>query len=205
LDKKEKITDKIGDVESRMRAKGGDLVIKVLEQVVRGVYFFKGKKGDVLAAAVTFFVLMGFFPIMLLIISVYSKIVGDVDVAYGHVISGIKDGVPNLAPWIMTSIQKIVKTHMQDSAFLNWVNILVLGFVGLEFSSSLIFGINTLSDNKSKGGIFDDIKSLFGGLFIGVYILILLFLTSGANLIIGNFTEGSIIQSIVSFRQPCVI
>ena len=183
---------------------------KYLNQIFRGLYVFRVRRGDVVSASVTFFAMMGFFPILFLLISLYAKIVGDPTIAFNHLVTGIKTAIPELAPWILKSIKTILKGYLSNTTSSNIINIVLLIFVWIEFSKSLIFGINTISKREISVNILEDLKSLFGGVLLSLYMLLILFLISNPNLLFQSLKDSflkdlinvaikfSVVQAIVS-------
>lgn len=172
--------------------KGLDFCIKHLSKIVKSIYIFRARKGEIVAASVTFFALMGLLPMALLTISIYAEIIGDINQASNQMMGALKDSIPNLAPWIFSSIKSIIQTHLLKASFYNWINIALLIFVGLEFSHSLIFGINTIAAHEPKKGVLlEDLKSFAGGASIGLYIVLFLFLTSNSQIVWSYIDKAS--------------
>ena len=176
---------------------------KYIKQLFRGVYIFKVRKGDVVSASVTFFALIGFFPMIFILVSIYAKLIGDTNQAYEHIINGIKVSVPHLAPWILKSIQTILSGYLANSGTYNFLNIILLALVWLEFSKSLMFGFNVLSKNEKTGGLIEDLRSLAGGVCIFFYIMLIMFLISNPQFIInyiGQYIFSDLIKVMLKFN-----
>ena len=58
----------------RAELKSYEILQKFLILQVRGIFVFKTRKGEVLAAAATFFGFLSFCPLLLLLIGFYGKI-----------------------------------------------------------------------------------------------------------------------------------
>lgn len=151
-------------------ARGYETLTKFLGRGVRGLFVFKTRKGEIVAASSTFFTLMSFLPLMLLSIGVYGWFVGDVELAHGHVMSLVRDNVPGLAPWILTSLDNIVVNHLAQAKGVSFASIAVLCYAMMGYSSSLLFGMNTLAAQPSRGGkLFEDMRAFFGAIAIAVF------------------------------------
>ncbi|MEI8346928.1 MAG: hypothetical protein WCG27_05650 [Pseudomonadota bacterium] len=49
-----------------------ELFISWLNRLIRGFYIFKKRRGELIAGAITFYVLLSFGPLLLLLIAIYS-------------------------------------------------------------------------------------------------------------------------------------
>jgi membrane protein len=155
-----------------VEARSYETLARLINRVVCGLFVFKTRKGEIVAASSTFFIMMSFLPMILLTISVYAMSVGDVNMAHSHVMHLIKDNIPGLAKWIFNSIDNIVASHLAQTQGTNWLSGAVLCYAIMGYSSSLIFGLNTLAEQKSRGGkIFEDSKAFFGALSIGAFMI----------------------------------
>lgn len=151
-------------------ARSYEHLTKLLSRIVRGLFIFKTKKGEIVAASATFFTLMSFLPAMLLAISVYGWFVGDVAQSHLHVMNLLRDNVPGLAPWIFKSLDKIVENHLAQVGGGSFASLAVLCYAMMGYSSSLIFGMTTLSSGSSRGGkFFEDTRAFFGAISIGLF------------------------------------
>ncbi len=197
------IKENILDTGERYEARGYELLIKLFSRLIRGLFTFKTRKGEILAASATFFLLISFCPLLLLLITIYAKCIGDVDLAHQHVMATLKNSIPHMAPWIMRSIEKILSNQLSNNN-INWINLAIIAYACLGFSSSIIYGINSLSGTKSKGGfIVEELKSIMGGVLIGSFMLGLMVLNSyGVHNLQNSFMQGllqyNILQSALS-------
>ena len=121
---------------------------------MRGLYVFRTRKGEIHSAAATFFAIMTFPPLLLLVISMYGKFVGDVQVAYNQVMELIRANSPNVAPSILANIEAIIRGQLNRTGTFNWVNTGILAYSCIGVSASLNFGIHTLSAKEQRGGEF---------------------------------------------------
>lgn len=153
-----------------VEARGYETLGKIADRAIRGLFVFKTRKGEIVAASSTFFILMSFLPIMLITISIYGQVVGDVTLAHQHVMNLLQENVPGLAPWIFSSLDKIVANHLNQASGVNWLSALVLCYAVMGYSSSLIFGMTTLAAQHSRGGkFFEDSRAFFGALGICLF------------------------------------
>lgn len=189
----------------RYEARSYELMVKLLSRIVRGLYIFKTRKGEILAASGTFYLLISFCPILLLFITLYGKIIGDVDIAYAHVIGALKNNIPHAAPWILQSVEQITRAQLSGKSR-NLLNIVVLAYAGLGFSSSLSFGIGHLSGRKQKGGmIFEDAKAILGGVFLAIFITLLLVVHTNPAFMTAYFAKLGIAGIMLTLTKYDVI
>lgn len=170
-----------------------------IDRLVQGFFIFKMRKGELLAGASTFFVLLTLSPLLLLVITMYGKLVGNVDQAYSYVMIAIKDGMPELAPWIYQSIQKIIKAQLSKDS-LNTVNIVLLLYTGAGLSSTLVFGMNNIADTQGRGGwIVETFKSIISATFMTLVIVTSLLFTFQSQDIVNTFDSVPMLGSIVKY------
>mgnify|MGYP003643116612 FL=1 len=163
-------TDKIYESGEQAEAKGYETLSKLVSRMIRGLFVFKTRKGEIVAASSTFFILMSFLPLMLLSIGVYGWVVGDVTLAHSHVMNLVRDNVPGLAPWILTSLDKIITNHLSQVKGVSVASMAILCYAMMGFSSSLLFGMNTLSSQASRGGkFFEDMRAFLGAMAIACF------------------------------------
>jgi len=182
--------NKLLDSSERYENSYYEFLRQSMDRLVQGFFIFKIRKGELLAGASTFFVLLTLSPLLLLIITMYGKLVGDVGQAYNHVMLAIKEGMPQLAPWIFESIQKIIKAQLSKDS-LNTVNIILLLYTGAGLSSTLVFGMNNIADANERGGwLIETFKSALSAVFITLVITVSLVFTFQSNEIV------SLVESI---------
>lgn len=153
------------------------LIKKVVNRLLDGFFHFKKRKGEIVAGSATFFSLLSFGPILLTLISLSTFVFSSQDKAQDFVLSAINNNFPNLAPWILKSLNQIVATQIQGNSGFSVINFVVLLYATLGVISSLHFGLKTISRSQSRGGFFlDDAKSLFAGvsvtLFMGGFLML---------------------------------
>ena len=112
---------------------------------------------------------------ILLAIKSVGLLSGNVLEAKVYVLQALKDNLPQVAPWIIKSIEKIVKTQLSGNSGFSWINFFLLGYASLGFLESLMFGISTITKTETKGGfIIETVKGFLNGAFLGVFLVTLL-------------------------------
>ena len=145
-------------------------VKRMVNRLLDGFFHFKKRKGEVVAGSATFYSLISFGPILLWMISLAGLFYTNNEDARDFVLGVVKNNVPNLAPWILDSIKKIVTTQLEGGAGFSFINFLVLLYSSLGLVTSLYFGINTIAKSESKGGFFiEDIRSMGMGLSVAFF------------------------------------
>ena len=78
-----------------------------------------------------------------------------------------------------------------------WFNLAIIFYSSLGFVGSLNFGMHTLAYLPSRGGwIFETLKSILGGLFIGCFTLMLLLTSTKSTLIWSLLGDNFISNSL---------
>jgi membrane protein len=172
-----------------------DIIRIVFERMVKGLYVFVTRKGEIHASAATFFTILSFAPIILMIISLHAFIIGDSAVAYNEVMRGIKTSFPELAPWIYKSIQKIVRAQMNAQGH-NWVNTLILVYSALGLSNAMVFGVTTLAGEQLRGGwLVENFKALMSTAVISTFIIGSVLLSfESKNVLVNIFGRGDLFK-----------
>ncbi len=141
-----------------------------VNRLLDGFFHFKKRKGEIVAGSATFFSILSFIPILLWMISLAGLLFETDMQAKEFVLGVVSDNFPQLAPWILKSISKIVTTQLSGQSGFSFINFLVLTYASLGVVTSLYFGLNTISKSESKGGFFiEDIRSLGTGLSLAVF------------------------------------
>ncbi len=167
--------DSILDLGDRYENRGNRVLIHIAVRLINSFFHFKKKKGDLVAGCATFFVIISFCPVMLLLISLAGYIIGDVELAKSSVMEGLKGNFPSIAPWILQSIEKIINAQLTTTTGANVVNMFLLLYSSLGVIASVVFGMDTISDTESRGGfVIEDIKAIGLGAFAYVFMLALL-------------------------------
>ena len=145
------------------------------DRLVSGIFIFKKRKGEVVAGSATFFTLLSFGPFILLLISIIGVIIDDHSLAKSYVLNGLNASIPNVDPWIMNNLEELVESQLK--AGFSLLQVIFLTFTCMGISTSLVFGINTVSKVDPDGGLIgDDLRSLIAGVLIGLFLMILIIL-----------------------------
>jgi len=172
-----------------------------MDRLVQGFFIFKTRKAELLAGATTFYTLMTLSPLLLLVITLYGRAVGNLDEAYNHVMVGIKEGMPYLAPWIYESLQKIIKAQLSKDS-LNWVNIGLLFYTGSGLSATLVFGMSNIADVQQRGGwLVETFKSLISAAMVTAFIVITLALSFQSEAVLALVKDVPVLSTIMTYAS----
>tara|TARA_B100000029_G_C17557784_1_gene952216 strand:+ start:329 stop:1231 length:903 start_codon:yes stop_codon:yes gene_type:complete len=180
------MSKKILDLGDEYDAKSYNFFMVFFTKILNGFYIYRTRKASVHAGASTFFAIMSFFPMVLLLVSATGYFLGDLEAAKKLVLNNLDSSFPKLAPWIFKSIEKIVTSQLKGFSQ-NILNIIFLAWSSAGFYNSVLVGIRSIIHQEIRGGfIFDDIRSLLGCTMMTAFIVCLL-----------GFSEGSFIYNIV--------
>lgn len=144
----------------------------IFNYLLDSVFLFKKRKGEIVAGATTFFLMLSFCPAILLLISMMGYFVGNQELAINTVMSSISILFPDMAPMLIEALRELIVSNLGEFSVTSFFQILFLGYSALAISSSLMFGIYTVSKvDPDRGFFYEDIKSLFAGLFLTFFIL----------------------------------
>lgn len=143
---------------------------RVVNRALDGYFHFKKRKGDMVAGSATFFALLSFGPILLTLISLAGALYPESGEAKSFVLSAINNNFPNLAPWILESVDKIVTTQLKGETGFSFINFIVLLYASMGVIASLHFGLKTVSKQDFKGGfLVEDLKSFVAGISVAIF------------------------------------
>lgn len=200
-----KKSEAIYDSSEQMENAYYNFIRHAIDRLVQGFFIFKTRKAELLAGASTFFTLMSLSPLLLLVITLYGKLFGDINTAYNTVMLSIKEGMPQLAPWIFKSIQTIIKSQLSKDS-LNWVNITLLLYTGAGLSGTIVFAMNNIADIKQRGGwIVETTKSIVSAGFVIAFITISLVFSFQTDLIVSFVKDFPTLVSVVKYSSNGII
>lgn len=174
---------KIHEFGDAMESRSYAFVSRWMNHLLDSFFLFKKRKGDIVAGSATFFAILSFGPILLLMISLMGQFYGDIHEAKTHVLASIDSAIPKLAPWILESFTKIIDSQLNQKSGMNIINMFVLLYSGLGVVSSIMFGINTIAQKKTRGGFYiDDLRSLLLGATSATFVVGTLYLSHPPSL-----------------------
>jgi len=164
----------------------------VVARLLHGFFLFKKRKAEILAGATTFFAIISFCPLVMLMISLLGYVSGDIESSKAIVLSSLKENIPHLAPWIYKSISSIVSDQLSSGTSVNVVNLLFLGYSLIGLVSAFMYGIRSIAQKRVHGGfIVDDINSFLIGSTVSGFLAFLLIATNKTLLKMTLFAKGS--------------
>lgn len=182
-----------------------------LHRNVEGFILYQKKKGGLIAGSATFFAILSFCPILLLIITTVGMMIGDLGAAQDLVLNSIKNNFPELATWIFNAIKKIVETQLSMNKGLNIINLGILLYASIGLLGSIELGIHQIVHKDQRGGkIVEDLKSAVDAALIVGFLILLLALTPQSPLLLKlkswNMNIYSAIAPLVQYSfLPIVI
>lgn len=193
------------DSSEQMESAYYEFIRQSIDRLVQGFFIFKTRKAELLAGASTFFTLVSLSPLLLLVITMYGKMFGDINTAYNTVMLSIKEGMPQLAPWIFKSIQTIIKSQLSKDS-LNWINISLLLYTGAGLSGTIVFAMNNIADIKQRGGwVVETLKSVISAAFVIAFITISMVFSFQTDLIVSFFKDFPTLASLVKYSSNGII
>ncbi|MDA9189634.1 YihY/virulence factor BrkB family protein [bacterium] len=187
--------DKLTSQTERLEERGNEFIYAFGKRLIRSFFCFKQRKGEFAAATVTFYTLMSFTPLLLMVLSIYSMIIGDQAVAFDQVFATLKGNFPNLAPWILKSIQKIVQVNITNQYHFSVGGALILLYGCIRFSSALNYGLHQMAKSEARGGKYiEALKSIFSISICALFLLGFIYLNSGLDL--GPSENSSVMKKI---------
>jgi membrane protein len=173
---------------------------RVMNRALDGYFHFKKRKGDMVAGSATFFALLSFGPILLTLISLAGAMYPESGAAKDFVLSAITNNFPNLAPWIIQSIDKIVTAQLSGETGFSFINFVVLLYACMGVVGSLHFGLKTISKQDFSGGyLVEDIKSFGAGISVAAFMGGFLLLSNPNLMKKWLYTSSAVWNNIATF------
>lgn len=181
---------KLGD---QYESKSYKIVSRAMNLLLDSFFYFKKRKGEILAGAATFFALLSVVPVLLLAISVLGLVLGDVDQSKSFVLSFLSENVPSIAPWILKSLEAIIDQQLKASSGINFLNTGVLIYSIMGVIGGLMFGLKQVAGIEGKGGFYlEDFKTFLLGVAVAGFMFSLLALSNkGISLALLAPNEGT--------------
>ena len=171
----------------------------VVNRLLDGLFLFKKRKGEMVAGSATFYCMLSFGPVLLLMISLTGYFIGNPVESKEYVLTLVESNVPGLAPWIIESVSKIIDGQLKNPGF-NFVNTGLLLYACLGVISSLMFGLNTIAKKQSRGGfLVEDLRSMGIGLVVSTFIFSLLALSNKAFMMSLLNSDSEAVNSFTKF------
>ena len=193
-EKKEQIFSMGNEYEGRTE----NFLLRCATKAIKAFFIFKRRKGDLVAGCATFFALLSFCPVILLLISMMSLTI-EGEAARDAVMNGINASFPHLAKWIYESIYKIVTARLSGEGS-SVANLILLLYSTLGVVASVMFGVQVMAKSEQKGGfILEDGKALISGVFMYgfMFCLILVGQKSMMTMLFSSFPPG--VQAVTNF------
>lgn len=174
-------------------------VRRFVNRLLDGLFLFKKRKGEMVAGSATFYCLLSFGPVLLLLIGLTGYFIGDQIESKAYVLQMVESNFPGLAPWIVESISKIIDGQLSNPGF-NFVNTGLLIYACLGVISSMMFGLNTIAKKESRGGfLLEDMKSMGVGLVVSSFIFSIMALSNKAFMMKWLKTDSEAMNSVSEF------
>ncbi|MDD0851867.1 YhjD/YihY/BrkB family envelope integrity protein [Halobacteriovorax sp. GB3] len=168
---------KLNEFGEKVENSAFELFRSTTVRLLNGFFLFKKRKGEVVAGASTFFTLLSFGPLILLLISLLGQLFDDSSLARQFVLNGINLSFPKIDPWILRNIEYLVDAQLGAKGN-KIIQILFLCVTCMGVSTTFVFGINTISKVDPDGGLIrDDLKSAIVGLFVALFLVALVVLS----------------------------
>jgi membrane protein len=197
---KNNATDKVLDLSNEYEVKSYKIIFNFVSRVLDGYFLFRMRKASVHAGSSTYFAVMGIFPMLLLMISLVGLIMGDLDQAKQQVLLNFKQNFPQLAPWIFKSIQTIVNKQLHSGIGNKAFNCIFLLWASIGFYNSVIVAIKDITHVENKGGVlFDDIRALFGCVFVSCFFILILGFSKNAFIYNYFSAQSGVVKDILLF------
>ncbi len=172
---------------------------RVTNRLLDGLFLFKKRKGEMVAGSATFYCLLSFCPVLLLLISLTGYFIGGPVESKAYVLSMVENNFPGLAPWIIESVSKIIDGQLTNPGF-NFVNTGLLLYACLGIISSMMFGLNTIAKKESRGGfLVEDLRSMGVGVVVSSFIFSIMALSNKTFMMGLLKTDSETMNSVTEF------
>lgn len=143
---------------------------KMLSLLCQAVGLFVARKGNNLAAASSFYVVISTIPLALLLVRLLGFIIGDLGKGQDQLFFYAEGLMPNIAPEVLNKIKSIVAGPLFGGASFTFINLFVLALSSLSFFNSIWSGLFLITEDRSYLSFWRNLK---GVVIIGVTILLM--------------------------------
>ncbi len=123
---------------------------KYFDALVSGFLIFKRKRVSLLAAASSFYIILGFIPLCLLVIRALGIALGDMENPEARLFDVFKNLYPEINTQFLIKIQKLVEGPLYAAPKLTLLNLAFLIFASLSFTSSIWTGLAIITQDRAK-------------------------------------------------------
>jgi membrane protein len=152
------------------------MLVKLAIRLITGFLHFRKRKGEILAGSTTFFGILSFGPVLLLMISMVGwSGMSDVQ-AKDYVLDAIEHNFPTVASSVLKSIEDIITARLKTGFADDFLNLFFLLYSSMGIISSIMFGMHSIAQQEIRGGfLVEDLRSMLVGIFGSLFIFSLLF------------------------------
>jgi membrane protein len=126
------------------------LMRKYFDALVSGFLIFRRKRVGILAAASSFYIILGFIPLSLLVIRALGIALGDMENPEARLFDVFKNLYPEINTQFLIKIQKLVEGPLYATPKLTLLNLVFLIFASLSFTSSIWTGLAIITQDRAK-------------------------------------------------------
>ncbi len=168
---------------------------KYFDALISGFTLFWRKKVSILAAASSFYVVLGFVPLSLLVIRGLGMALGNTIKTEAKLFEIFRNLYPEINTHFLLKIQKLVEGPLYAAPNLTLMNLAFLIIASLSFTDSIWNGLAIITQDKAKS-VWIKLKSIFiiivTVIFLTVMLVIPPFLRFIGNLAKDNFLVSTI-------------
>jgi membrane protein len=123
---------------------------KYFDAFISGFIFFKQKNVSLLAAASSFYIILGFIPLSLLIVRALGFAMGDMEQSEARLFEIFKNVYPEINTQFIFKIQKFVEGPLYATPKLTLLNLIFLILASLSFTNSIWTGLAIITHDRAK-------------------------------------------------------
>lgn len=176
------------------------LMKKYFDAIISGFIFFRQKRVGILAAASSFYIILGFIPVSLLLVRALGFALGDMETTEGRLFEIFKSIYPEINTQFILKVQKLVEGPLYATPKLTYLNLIFLIFASLSFTSSIWTGLAIITQDRSKS-LWVKLKSLLI-ISVTVIFLTITLLISPLLRFMGELAKNNFVISLIKKNFP---
>ncbi len=168
---------------------------KYFDAFISGFFLFKQKKVSLLAAASSFYIILGFVPLSLLLVRAIGFAMGDVEQSEAKLFEIFKGLYPEINTQFIFKIQSLVEGPLFAAPKLTLLNLIFLIFASLSFTNSIWTGLAIITNDRAKS-LWIRLKSLLVISFTVIFLSIILLIPPFIRLV-GQIAKDNFLISLI--------
>lgn len=173
---------------------------KYFDAVILGIKFFRQKRVSILAAASSFYIILAFIPLSLLLVRALGFAMGDLEETEGRLFEIFANIYPEINTQFILKVQKLIEGPLYATQKFTYLNLIFLIIASLSFTNSIWTGLAIITQDRAKS-LWVRLKSLLI-ISVTVIFLTITLLVSPFLRFMGELAKNNFVVSLIKKNFP---